>query len=74
METHCTILAWKTPWMEEPGGLQGYSPQGCKELDTTKQLHFHFHLPLKNDRLSQPSLYEHMENSLSPNCPIKEFF
>ena len=22
MATHFTILAWKTPWAEEPGGLQ----------------------------------------------------
>ena len=22
METHSTILAWRTPWTEEPGGLQ----------------------------------------------------
>ena len=22
METHSNILAWKIPWMEEPGGLQ----------------------------------------------------
>ena len=22
METHNTILAWRTPWTEEPGGLQ----------------------------------------------------
>ena len=21
METHSSILAWKIPWMEEPGGL-----------------------------------------------------
>ena len=33
------ILAWKTPYMEEPGV---YSPRGCKELDTTEQLHFPF--------------------------------
>ena len=26
--------------MEEPGA--GYCPWGCKELDTTEQLHFHF--------------------------------
>ena len=25
-----SILAWKTPWTEEPGG---YSPRGCKELN-----------------------------------------
>ena len=22
MTTHCSILAWRTPWTEEPGGLQ----------------------------------------------------
>ena len=22
MATHCSILAWKTPWTEAPGGLQ----------------------------------------------------
>ena len=25
------------------GSLVGYSPWGCKELDTTELLHFHFH-------------------------------
>ena len=32
--THCSILAWRTPWTEEPGGL----PAGLKELDMTEQL------------------------------------
>ena len=32
MATHPRILAWRTPWTEEPGGLQS------KELDTTEQL------------------------------------
>ena len=40
MATHSSILAWRIPWTEEPGGLQ--SPQGRKELDTTELLHFHF--------------------------------
>ena len=40
MATHSSILAWRIPWTEEPGGL--YSPWGCKELDMTKRLHFHF--------------------------------
>ena len=22
MATHCGILVWRTPWTEEPGGLQ----------------------------------------------------
>ena len=33
---HFSILAWGTPWTEEPGGL--HSPWGCKELDMTEQL------------------------------------
>ena len=28
MATHSSILAWKIPWTEEPGGLQSKS---CKE-------------------------------------------
>ena len=30
MATHSSILAWETPWTEEPGGLQS---KGCKESD-----------------------------------------
>ena len=33
--THCSILAWRTPWTEEPGGLP---PWVHKELDTTERL------------------------------------
>ena len=35
MAAHSSILAWRIPWTEEPGGLQ---TRGCKESDTTKQL------------------------------------
>ena len=36
METHSSILAWRVPWTEEPGGLQ---PMGVtKELDMTELL------------------------------------
>ena len=31
MATHCSILAWRTPWTEEPGGLES------AESDTTEQ-------------------------------------
>ena len=32
MATHCSILAWKIPWTEEPGGLQsmGLQREKCK--------------------------------------------
>ena len=32
--THSTILAWKTPWTEEPGGTTVH--RVAKELDTTE--------------------------------------
>ena len=35
MATHSSILAWRTPWTEEPGRLQS---MGHKELDMTEQL------------------------------------
>ena len=40
MATHSSTLAWKMPWIGEPGA--GYSPWGRKESDTTERLHFHF--------------------------------
>ena len=27
MATHSSILAWRIPWTEEPGGLQSMDPQ-----------------------------------------------
>ena len=35
MAAHSSILAWRIPWTEEPGGL--YSSWGSQELDTTEQ-------------------------------------
>ena len=34
MATHTSVLAWKIPWTEEPGGLQ--SRGVVTELDTTE--------------------------------------
>ena len=33
MATHSSILAWRIPWTEKPGGSQS---MGLKELDTTE--------------------------------------
>ena len=35
MATHSSILAWRIPWTEEPGG---YSPRGGEESDMTERL------------------------------------
>ena len=36
MAIHSSNLAWRIPWTEEPGGLQG--PWGHKESDATERL------------------------------------
>ena len=36
MATHSSILAWRVPWTEEPGGLQSKESQRLRQL---KQLH-----------------------------------
>ena len=36
MATHPSILAWRIPWMEEPGRLQS---MGSQRVDTTERLH-----------------------------------
>ena len=33
MATHSSILAWRTPWTEKPGGLQSI---GCKDSNMTE--------------------------------------
>ena len=39
MATYSIILAWTTPWTEEPGRLLS---MGSQESDMTEQLLFHF--------------------------------
>ena len=37
MATHSSILAWKIPWTEEPGGLQSKGSQRVRRDLVTKQ-------------------------------------
>ena len=36
MATHSSILAWRSPWTEETGGLQS---MGSQKLDATECMH-----------------------------------
>ena len=38
MATHSSVLAWRIPWTEEPGGLQS---TGSQESDTTEHISAH---------------------------------
>ena len=41
MATHSSILAWNSPWTEEPGGVQS---MGLQESDMTEQLNHDHHV------------------------------
>ena len=34
METHCSILAWRIPWIHEPSGLQAIESQRVRYNET----------------------------------------
>ena len=37
MATHSSILAWRIPWTEEPGGLQSVGSHRVRHNSVTKQ-------------------------------------
>ena len=59
MAPHSSTLAWKIPWMEEPGGLQS---MGSLELDTTERLHFDFSLSCIGEGNGNPHQCSCLEN------------
>ena len=59
MAPHSSTLAWKIPWMEEPGRLQS---MGSLESDTTERLHFHFSLSCIGEGNGNPLQCSCLEN------------
>ena len=43
MATHYSILAWRTPWTEEPGGLQAMGSQRVRHYWATEHTRAHTH-------------------------------
>ena len=41
MATNSSILAWKIPWAEEPGGLQSMELQRTGHTQRTEHTHTH---------------------------------
>ena len=58
MAPHSSTLAWKIPWMEEPGGLQSMGSL----RDTTERLHFHFSLSCIGEGIGNPLQCSCLEN------------
>ena len=59
MAPHSSTLAWKIPWMEEPGRLQSLR---SLESDMTEQLHFHFSLSCIGEGNGNPLHCSCLEN------------
>ena len=60
MAPHSSILAWKIPWTEEPGGL--HSPWDSEESNMTERLHFHFSFSCIGEGNGSPLQYSCLEN------------
>ena len=56
MAPHSSTLAWKIPWVEEPGRLQSMG------LDMTERLHFHFSLACIGEGNGNSLQYSCLEN------------
>ena len=56
---HSSTLAWRIPWMEEPGRLQS---MGSLRVDTTEQLHFHISLSCIGEGNGNPVQCSCLEN------------
>ena len=54
MATLSSTLAWKIPWMEEPGRLQS---MGLLESDMTERLPFHFSLSCIGEGNGNPLVF-----------------
>ena len=59
MAPYSSTLAWKIPWMEEPGRLQS---MGREESDTTERLCFHFSLSCIGEGNGNPLQCSCLEN------------
>ena len=59
MAPHSSALAWRIPWVEEPGRLQS---MGSIESDTTEHLHFHFSLSCNGEGNDNPLQCSCLEN------------
>ena len=62
MATDSSILAWKMPWTEEPGGQQS---MGSQRVDTTEQLSMRTHKNIDSAFHRASTIAEQSYNKLS---------
>ena len=59
MAPHSSTLAWKIPWIEEPGRLRS---TGSLKVRQTERLHFHFSLSSIEEGNGNPLQCSCLEN------------
>ena len=59
MAPQSSTLAWKIPWMEDPGRLQSME---LLRVDMTERLHFHFSLSCIGEGNGSPLQHSCLEN------------
>ena len=70
MSTHSSILAWRIPWTEEPGGLQS---TGSLRVGQTEQLHSTQRASLVAQRVKYlTAMWETWVQSLGRKYPLEE--
>ena len=68
MATHYSILAWKSPWTEEPGGLQSIGSQNPTQLSEEPYIYIlPFYRPGSNDPNRPPEGSVSLHSSLICN-------
>ena len=65
MATHSSILAWKTPRAEEPGGLQSMGSQRLRHDGVTEHTHTHTHTHIHRYSFIQSSFNALKSSALS---------
>ena len=51
METYSSILAWKIPWTEEPGGLHTVHRMEKSQTQLSARAHTHTHVHTRTHRV-----------------------
>ena len=74
MATHSSILAWRIPWTEEPGGLQSMGSQRVgHDLATKRQQQIHAYTHTRVCKISGVMVSGRV-HTLSPNSLFSQPF
>ena len=68
MATHSSILAWRIPWMEEPGGLHAVHGVTKSRTRLSDFTFFHFHI-LSTSLKCKLSVIQYVHGAIHPIIP-----